>query len=91
MADLDGVCPYLLEQLDQLQHFGIGEVGLLSALAVCTSQLQVVLLGDQLRLRLAVFFDGVFQNFLSAQQHSILDFGISIHGVSATPCLIPGF
>lgn len=54
MADLDGVCPYLLEQLDQLQHFGIGEDGLPSDLAVCTPQLQVVLLGYQVRLRLAV-------------------------------------
>ena len=67
MADLDGVCPYLLERVDQLQHFDIGEDGLLSALDVCTPQLQVVLLGDQVRLRLAVFFDGVSQKFFERQ------------------------
>ena len=66
-AYLHDVGPGLREQSDQLQHLGICEDGFLPALGISAPDLQVVLLGDQERLGLPVFGDGVFQKFLQCQ------------------------
>ncbi len=73
-ADFDDVAPVLREQPDQLQHFAIGEDGLLPALGISAADPQIVLVGDQERLGLAVFSDGVFLKFL--QRQAVLQAGL---------------
>ena len=52
---------------DEFQHLVIGEDGLLPALGISASDLQVVLLGNQERLGLAMFCDRVFKEELQCQ------------------------